>query len=230
MECSTDLELSEAYRSFIRHHTRRRTGKDRERVKDGLGHAERLFLESIWWPTFAHFDGLHPEYRVLDYRDAARYIDFAYIQPNFRIAIEIDGAGTHWRYITDEQFSDHCLRQNHLVTDGWYVLRFAYRDVQHRPRLCQQTIQQLIGRLLNDANDSLSTLSSAERQIVRFVAGQGHARPVTPGEVALHLRVTNRTAIRHLKALVSQNWLAPSSGDARIRSYQLHPLRRRLRL
>lgn len=221
------MDFTDAYQALIRFHSRRRTGEDKERIVDGLGHAERLFLEHVWWPAFAHFDGLHPEYRVRDFRDALRYIDFAYIHPSFRIAIEIDGAGTHWRYITDEQFSDHCLRQNHLVTDGWHVLRFAFRDVQRRPRLCQQTIQQLIGRLAADSESGIRQLGSVKRDIVRLLAGRG--RPVTPHEVALRVQVTNQTAIRHLRDLAASKWVEAASGSDRIRSYQLHPSRTRLR-
>lgn len=126
-----------------------------------------MFLENVWWPAFGHFDKLQPEYPVRDFKEGARYIDFAYVHDHYKIAIEIDGLSGHWRDISQEQFSDHCERQNHLVIDGWHVLRFSFTDVQNRPRRCQQTIQQLIGRLSGDASASLAKLSLTDREIVR---------------------------------------------------------------
>lgn len=93
------------YEEFVHGHVQRRTGERLRRLHKGLGHAERRFLETVWWPTFHHFDHLHPEYEIHDYKDGYRYIDFAYIQPYFQVAIEIDGLESHWRNITKWQYS-----------------------------------------------------------------------------------------------------------------------------
>lgn len=138
------VEFTAAYAKFMAFHTKHRTGIRRERLAEH-GHGERTFLERVWWPMFGHFERLHPEFEVCDYRDANRYIDFAYIQPSYRIAIEIEGYGAHVRNITKWKFADGCNRQNHLVIDGWKVLRFAYTDLEDQPRMCQQTIQHLTG-------------------------------------------------------------------------------------
>lgn len=211
---------------FIRYHADRRSGEGRRRLQEGLGHAEHLFLRNVWWPMFQHFDHLHPEYEIYDYKDGERHIDFAYLQPFFQLAIEIDGFGTHWRNITKWQFSNHCQRQNDLVIDGWHVLRFAYDDVQERPRLCQQTIQQLMGRFLH-VSGALGNLTLIEREIVRTALRA--SRPIRPADLCEFLHISPKYARKLLHSLAERQWMEPAAGVSRIRAYQLHPTKRAIR-
>ncbi|RIV20949.1 hypothetical protein D2Q93_11085 [Alicyclobacillaceae bacterium I2511] len=63
-----------------------------------------FFRENVWWPTLHNFSGLHPKYETPDFMEKYRYIDFTYIQPHLKIAI-----------------------------DGWHVLRFTYQDIKASP-------------------------------------------------------------------------------------------------
>lgn len=49
-----------------------------------------------WRPSFQTFDHLHPEYEVFDYKDGYRYIDFTYILPYVRLAIENNQPRRTW--------------------------------------------------------------------------------------------------------------------------------------
>jgi very-short-patch-repair endonuclease len=60
------------------------------------------------------------------------FIDFAFIRGHVRLAIEIDGYGPHLQKITRSQFSDQWIRQNHLMLDGWKLLRFSFDDVKDK--------------------------------------------------------------------------------------------------
>lgn len=215
------MEFQTAYDEFIKLHAQNEKVSAVQRIEFGLEHAEKLFLENIWWPAFRNFKYLYPQYEIRDFKEGRRYIDFAYIHGHFRIAIEIDGMGPHWKDITQEKFSDHCQRQNHLVIDGWYVLRFAYKDVRYTPRLCQQTIQQLIGRLTGDESASLCELKIIDREIVQLALSR--ACPITAKEVATHVHLRKHATIQHLKQLTDAGWLEPASGAQRIRSYRIHP-------
>lgn len=208
----------EGYNEFITRQLTGRGGEDRRRLEKGLGHAERLFLEKIWWPAFGHFHDLHAEYEVLDFRDGYRYLDFAFIRSCLKLAIEIDGYGTHLRNISRDEFSDHMRRQNDLVNDGWKVLRFTYDDVKDRPRYVQQTLLQFMGRWGGMEKEAVAA-DLLEKEVMRFFIYSG--RPLSPGEVAEFIQMDKKTARKLLRTLVEKSWLKPASGDQRIRTYEL---------
>ncbi|WP_134702697.1 DNA-binding response regulator [Ammoniphilus sp. YIM 78166] len=211
------MGFEEEYGKFLNRHVLERTGERRRRVEEGLGNAEKMFLEKVWWPLFQHFDYLHPEYEIDDFKDGKRYLDFAYIRPTLSICIEIDGYGPHFRNVSRWQFSDNLERQNDLMIDGWFILRFSYDLVNDRPRRCQQTIQQMMGRLLA-WDDEMASLSSFERDVVRLAVQAGDIRPC---DVEKWLKVSDKTVKKILGGLVDKKLLVPSSGKVRVTSYRL---------
>jgi hypothetical protein len=60
------VDFEEAYELFIQQHLKTRKGEARRRLQEGHGHADKLFIEKVWWPVFGHFDGLQPEFEVQD--------------------------------------------------------------------------------------------------------------------------------------------------------------------
>ncbi|WP_308861957.1 hypothetical protein [Paenibacillus radicis (ex Xue et al. 2023)] len=60
------------YGLFIRKQAEGRSGEYLRRLQEGHGHAERSFLEHVWWPAIGNFDYLHPEYEVHDFKDGTR--------------------------------------------------------------------------------------------------------------------------------------------------------------
>ncbi|WP_421383299.1 DNA-binding response regulator [Bacillus salacetis] len=212
------MEFEKEYQAFMDSHLQTRTGERLRRLQEGHKHAERLFLEQVWWPLFQHFRYLHPEYEINDFKDGKRYLDFAYIRPTMQICFEIDGYGPHLQKISRWQFSDSLERQNQLVIDGWTVIRFSYDQVKEKPRRCQQIIQQVIGRWLGDELDQ-TTLSLVEKEVLRLAIRKGEA--ISPIEVAEYVNLSTRTVSKVLSQLVEKQMLTPASGTRRIRSYQL---------
>ncbi|WP_326075629.1 hypothetical protein [Paenibacillus alba] len=98
--------LVQAVDSFLSGHLARRSGERYRRLKEGHGHAEKTFLLHVWWPAFGNFKDLHPEYEVKDFRDGLRFLDFAYLRPPLKLAIEIDGYAAHSSQMSRTQFSD----------------------------------------------------------------------------------------------------------------------------
>lgn len=220
------MSFESSYQAFIEAHERR-GGADR--LRNRHGHAERLFLQHVWWPAFHHFTDLYPECEVRDFRDGSRYIDFAYIKPNYRMAIEIDGFGSHWKDISRWKFGDHIHRQNYLVIDGWQMIRIPFHDIEENPRLCQSEIQQLLGRLTGDVSAELHTLSPTQREIVRFIARS--ARPTSPTDIGRFITLNRRSTARHLRLLAESGWLrAAGGGTIRVRTYELHPSRQHIQI
>jgi hypothetical protein len=210
--------FEEDHQNFINTHIQARTGERLRRLQEGHGHAEILFLKQVWWPLFYHFQFLHPEYEVDDFKDGKRYLDFAYIRPGIRICIEIDGYGPHLKSLSRWQFSDSLERQNQLVIDGWTVIRFSYDQVKEQPRRCQQIIQQVIGRWLGDELDQIS-LSILEKEVIRLAIRKGEA--IFPIEVGKYLKLSDKTVSKILSQLVDKKMLIPASGIKRVRSYRL---------
>jgi very-short-patch-repair endonuclease len=209
-----------AYELFMQEHLKARTGEAKRRLKEGHKHAEKLFLDKVWWPAFGSFIHLHPEFEVQDFKDGHRFLDFAYIRPTFRACFEIDGYGPHLRDVDRRQFADQLNRQNHLIIDGWKVIRFAYDEINERPRHCQQTIQQLMGRWLGETKISVA-MTSDEKEIIRLATRVMES--ITPGEVSAQLGIGRRKAQRLLHQLADKQILSKSGGgSARIRSYQLN--------
>jgi very-short-patch-repair endonuclease len=221
------VDFIDEYEKLISSHQKLRAKSRLDRLENGLGHAEQKFLQNVWWPMHHHFENLHPEYEIRDYKEGYRYIDFAYILPYFRVAIEIDGLGPHWRNISKWQFSEQLQRQNSLSIDGWHVLRFTFDDVDEHPRLCQQTIQQLMGRW-RDSTTSLQALSASEREIVRLTMLS--ASPITPKDVCDLLHVCNKHGQKLLHTLVQLRWLQPARGNVRITAYRLHPPKENIKM
>lgn len=212
------MDFEEAYRKFVEHHLKRSSPTRMKRLEKGLGHAEHLFLFNVWWPAFGQFEHLHPEYEIRDYTDGYRYIDFAYIESHFRLAIEIDGFEWHWQSITQDKFRDHLARQNALLIDDWRLLRFSYDSVRLYPRTCQQTLQQMLGRG-RDAVLEVSKLSLEEREILRLSSRR--TTPITVKQVCDWLNVRPKHAQELLRGLAEKHWLEPASGKLRITSYTL---------
>ncbi|WP_261303298.1 hypothetical protein [Paenibacillus andongensis] len=68
-----------SYEKFMHLQMKTRSGESLRRLQEGHGHAEKLFLEQVWWPAVGRFDFLHAEYQVSDFKDGDRYLDFAFI-------------------------------------------------------------------------------------------------------------------------------------------------------
>jgi len=211
-----------AYEKWMKKQTDSSNGERKRRLSLATNHAEKMFIEKVWWPAFGHFAHLNAEYELRDFRDGWRFLDFAYLMAGYKICIEIDGYGSHWREVSRSQFADHLMRQNQLVIDGWCVLRFSYDDVKERPRTCQQTIQQLLGKLGALSTDRRQVeLTLPERAILKLA--QTLEEPLTPKLVTDRLGLHRTTVLRHLKSLVGKELLLPSrEGAKRVCGYRVN--------
>jgi very-short-patch-repair endonuclease len=212
------MGFKESYELFLGEHLKKRTGERSRRLREGHGHAEKQFLEHVWWPAFKQFDHLHPEYEIHDFKDGHRYLDFAFLRPPLRVCLEIDGFGPHWRDINRWQFADYLLRQNHLVIDGWTVFRFSYDEIMEKPRRCQQLLQQFVGRWLG-VPETIMNLGCYERDIVRLA--MKHHRPLKASDVSRYLNIGGKYARKLLRQLSEKGLFVPSGGDQRISCYRL---------
>lgn len=215
-----DEKCSLAIENLLNKHLAKRKGERYRRLKEGLGHAEQLFLQQVWWPAFGSFTDLHPEYEVKDFRDGTRFLDFAFLRHSLKLAIEIDGYGPHASQISRAQFADQWIRQNHLIIDGWKILRFSFDDVKARPRMCEQMLQQFMGRFLGwDASTDVKP-SYVEKEVIRFALSLN--RPLTPHDVCEILSIKKAKARQMLKTMLEKSLIqAVGNGSVRIRKYSV---------
>lgn len=194
-------------------------GARRKRLEDeGLTYATKLYLQNVWWPLFHHFDHLHAEFEVNDFKDGARFVDLAYIRPWFSIAVEMDGYGPHARDCSPEKFGDERDRQNDLVIDGWKVLRFAVSRIKSQPRACQIRTGLLVSRGL-DEERLISSLTLQEREIVRMARRMGGMFRLK--EVRQWLGVNQDTARKLARQMMAKGIVVGDQNPERIHVYQL---------
>lgn len=189
----------------------------RELLNKGLGHGTVEFLRSVWFPAIGNLNHLLPEWEVRDFSNGYRYLDLAYMPGGAKGGIEIQGYGSHARDLDVRRFKDLCRRHCLLSLDGWTFLPVAYPSITDEPKQCQQLVLSFIGKFL--ASDVPSTLSWLEAETVRLA--RRLLRPVTPLELAKHLRVSDRHARRILHGLVELQILDIASGQQRVRTYKL---------
>ncbi|GGH32923.1 hypothetical protein [Paenibacillus segetis] len=205
---------------FLQQHLNRRSGERKGRLERGHSHGEILFLKKVWWPVYDNFDGLHPEYEIVDWRGRSYFGDFAYLKGPLKFIIEIKGYGPHVRDMDRKKYCDELNRELFLQCVGYRVISFAYDDVSERPELCRSLLQMLFNRYVaQDQPTQCSTI--IENEVIRLALAQ--ALPLTPKKVANHFDINYRTAVRLLHSLCTKGWLSPITSGAgeRIHRYEL---------
>ncbi|WP_063847676.1 hypothetical protein [Bacillus sp. FJAT-28004] len=215
------MSYQAVYERWFEAHLKEIKGESKRKMNEGHGHVEKLFLETIWYPAFNELDGLFPEYEISDFRDGTRFLDFAYLKAGLRLAIEIDGFRTHSSETSRWQFSDSLMRQNHLILDNWKILRFSYDHIKEKPRMCQQLLQQFMGRSLVGRNNDTSAETFLHKEVLRFATHLQH--PIRPSDVIDLLKIKKRDAQKLLHNMVLKQILLPAGrGTKRICCYKVN--------
>lgn len=216
------MNFEQAHAGFIQSHLGRRSGERRGRLERGHREAERLFCQNVWWKLRGSFDGLHPEYEVTDWRGLSYFCDFVWIHPAVRLVIEIKGFGPHVRDMDRRKYCNELNRETFLTAMGYLVISFSYDDVAERPELCITLLRMLLSRFY--AHESPVSLTElAERETIRLACTR--SRPLRPADVAEHLHINRRTAVRTLQSLCSKGlFAAVSHPDSKfVRKYAAQP-------
>jgi very-short-patch-repair endonuclease len=224
MKMVSDPIFEAAYSALMEQQLKMSNGERKRKLQKGLEHAQKLFLLKVWWPAFGHFLNLTPEFEIRDFKDGWRYLDFAWLLAEVKVAIEIDGYGPHWRNTDRWKFADHLNRQNHIILDDWKILRFSYDEIMEHPRRCQQILIQALGKWGKANLSQTHTLirNPIDRAIISY--SRTLSKPFTPIEAASDLGWQNTTVAKHMKELSRLGILLPvSPGKQRIRHYILNP-------
>lgn len=192
------------HQQWLMSHLRRRSGERKNRLQRGHGHGERLFLERVWWPLFGHFDHLHPEYEVADWRGHPYFVDFAWIRGQCKFAFEIKGYGPHVQHSDRTRYRRELNRETFLQMLGFRVVSIPYDDLEENPEISKFLVKSLLAPYITTESGKYSLV---EREILRFamLAGQ----PIRPIDIVRELSINHRTAVKGLKQLCDKGKLRP---------------------
>lgn len=199
------MGFEEMHEQWLLSHLKRRTGERRGRLQRGHGHGERLFLQRVWWPLFGHFDDLHPEYEVVDWRGYPYYIDFAWIRGQCRFAFEIKGYGAHVLNADRTRYRRELNRETFLQTLGYRVVSIPYDGLEDSPEMTRFLLKSLLAPFVSTG--TASHYSRVEREVLRFAMLAG--RPIRPIDIVREFTINSRTAVKMLRQLCSKGKLRP---------------------
>lgn len=204
-----EVIFEDAHSAFIQYHVERRSGERRGRLERGHREAERLFCQNVWWPTHSHFEHLHPEYEVVDWRGISYFCDFAWLTQAVKLIMEVKGFGPHVRDMDRQKYCNELNRETFLAAMGYQVISFAYDDVAHRPELCITLLRMVLSRF-QSKSAPISLRQVNERETIRLACQL--ARPIRPIDVETHLGINHRTAVKMLQFLSERGMFTVSTG------------------
>ncbi|MEK0315739.1 DNA-binding response regulator [Cohnella sp. 56] len=220
----SDVLFEKAYDEWMFRVMRQSTGERKRRLQDMDHYNERLLLKNMWWPAIGNFDHLHPEWEVSDFKDGRRFVDFAYMPFGLHVGLvlEADAFGTHLRDVSRFRFGDNLERQNHLLMDGWHMLRFSRDDLLEKPKRCQQTLLAALSAWGYGAGKEVESLTLYERAILHWIGRQTSL--IKPVDVIGTLKISFKHTTISLKSLEMKGYLkANRSAQGKIMSYMVMP-------
>lgn len=205
--------------AWIQDHMKRRTGERLDALKRGHGYGNQLFVELIWWPLIGHFNGLHPEYEVKDWRGRSYYADFLWEVGGTRIVFEIMDYGSHGTDRT--KYRMDLNRGLFLQSQDCLIYYIALDELKENPTFILSSLRSILSPYLSVAQGrTLRTYSKIERDLMR--AAIRHHRVIRPTEVARELELHTMTVIKYCRILVEKGRLrALAKGTSgRVTSYE----------
>ncbi len=215
------MSFEHEHEAYIQSHLSRRTGERKDRLARGHRHAEKLFLQNIWWELKGNFACLHPEYEILDWRGRPYFADFAFIPNKFmRILLEIKGFNSHIRDMDQTKFCNENKRELYLQAIGYRIVSFAYDDIEQRPEQIISLVRLFLSQFEAEQKDT-NWRVLAEKETLRLALSS--SRPLRPKDVEDHFRMNHRTAVKLLHNLCEKGMMSSTRRGAgvRARSYEV---------
>ncbi|SFA71161.1 hypothetical protein SAMN05216312_10164 [Cohnella sp. OV330] len=208
---STDPAFERAYDEMMEKAIKASAGERKRRLLlDRFN--EKLLAQHVWWEVRGDLAGLIPEMEIADLKDGTRFSDYGFLHPIRRprgLLMEADAFGTHLRDVSRWKYADNLERQNHLLIDGWHLLRFSRDDMLEKPRRCQQTLLAALSSWGFIAPKDRPRLNVYERAILHYA--RERAGSVRIGELSNDIDVSHRTIKETLlqlekRGLVELKW------------------------
>ncbi|MEK5439673.1 MULTISPECIES: hypothetical protein [Paenibacillus] len=214
------MGFTEEHRKWVEDHISRRTGERRGRLERGHGHGERMFLEKVWWPMMGHFNDLHPEYEVLDWRSKPYFVDFVWKPGQVKFAFEVKGYGPHVQNTDRTRYRQELNRETYLQIAGYRVVAIPYDDLDASPDLTITLLRPLLMPYLAVKMEEQGEFSRLERDILRIAVRTNEC--IRPVDLVRELGIDLRTARKYMKSLSEKGRFNPvvSQASGRVCRYE----------
>lgn len=203
------------HEQWLHDHLKRRKGERLDALKRGHGYGNRLFVKEVWWPLAGHFNGLHPEYEVKDWRGRSYFVDILWEVGASRIAFEIMDFGSHG---TDRsKYRMDLNRGLFLQSQDCTVLYISLDELKENPSFILSALRNTLFPYLSagrSANRSAErAYSKIERELMR--AAIRNQRVLRPADAARELELHSMTVIKYCRILVDKGKFRPvARGDS----------------
>lgn len=194
------------HEQWIAWHLKHREGERKDALRRGLGYGNKLFAESIWWTLMGHFNNLHPEYEVKDWRGRSYFLDFVWISGSLRIAFEIMDYGSHGKDRTKYRLDLN--RQLFLQSQQYLVFSISLDEMKENPQFVLSMLRAVLATFLTAPDTKRSeaqAFGKIERQLIRYAIRKN--RIVRPGHAASELELHRHTIIKYCRELVRKGKL-----------------------
>lgn len=178
-----------------------------------------MFVESIWWPLVGHFQNLHPEYEMLDWRGRSYFVDFMWVLGSLRFAIEIMDYGSHGKDRT--KYRMDLNRGLFIQSQQCHLVLISFDEMKENPMFIQAVLRQMWAPYFASGKTMLHAFDKIERKLIRYAAR--HHRIIRPAEAALELELHKQTVIKYCRQLVRKGKLQPipSGSTGKVYKYEL---------
>lgn len=210
--------------NWIRYHQTRRRGERLDALKRGHGYGNQLFAEKIWWNLLGHFNGLHPEYEVRDWRGRAYYVDFMLVIGMIRIVFEVMDYGSHGTDRT--KYRQDLNRGLFLQSLDCLVYYISLDELKENPSFIQSVVRNILSPFTaaigggTSASATERTYNRTERALMRVAIRNN--RLIQPTKAARELELSPLTVMKYCRLLVDKGKFraVPSGTSKRINFYE----------
>lgn len=174
---------------WLKRHLAKRSGERRDALKRGHGYGNRLFAETIWWNLVGHFNGLHPEYEVRDWRGRSYFVDFMWILGGLCFVFEVMDYGSHGKDRT--KYRTDLNRGLYLQSQGYHYIEISLDELKENPSFVLAMLRSILAPYLaatvSDSGSLQHPFGKIERQIMRLAIR--HHRMIRPSKAAIELEL-----------------------------------------
>ena len=198
------MGFEDEHEAWLHHHLKRRKGERLDALRRGHGFGNRLFAERIWWPLAGHFQGLHPEYEVKDWRGRPYFVDFLWIAGALRLIFEIMDYGSHGTDRTKYRLDLN--RGLFLQSHGYVVFYIPLDELKENPSFILSALRNSLSPYLtafaDRARPAERPYTRVERELMRTAIRR--QRILRPVDAARELELHPSTVIKYCRGLVEK--------------------------